>query len=129
MRKILIGAVFLLGAVFSGAAQQLPDIRFSTTSCPLDTLSRDSTKVSCVFTLENVGGSDLMVYQVSTGCRCLTVDFSRKPVPPGASCRIVATLDAGKLPIGPFRKEIFFSANTKRQYYRLFVTGVLVQSR
>jgi len=48
------------------------------------------------FHFTNVGGSDLLITQVSTSCGCTVGDYPRKPITPGESGIIEVTFDSNK---------------------------------
>ena len=101
MLQGMIAGWMLLGAV-SGVRAQLV---FDPDRHDFGSIREADGAVTCTFTGVNRGTKPVVLLDVVTSCGCTVPEYSRKPVLPGASTRIVVTYDPANRP-GRFSKEL-----------------------
>lgn len=70
----------------------------------------DGEIVTHVFYFKNTGGENFVIKAIESGCGCTTVEYDRKPVPPGKEGKIeIAFNSSGRY--GKQYKEISIFAN------------------
>ena len=72
------------------------------------------------FSFENVGDQELNVYKVQADCDCISLDWTKEPLNPGESGRIIVSYDSSEK-IGGFNKsiEILSDAKTTTKIVRI----------
>ena len=75
------------------------------------------------FEFTNTGNKNLYVLQAVSGCGCTTPKYTKDPVKPGETGKIVVRFDAKGQRFGSFRKSITVYTNDPRSYTRLFIKG------
>ncbi len=83
---------------------------------------KEGEKVSHVFTYENTGEEDLVIYKVKGSCGCTVPEWSKEPLKPGEKGEIKVTFDS-KLKQGKQMKMVTILANTEPMEMVLFVKG------
>ena len=68
-------------------------------------------KRDLVYNFTNTGSADLII-ELVTACKCTTLDWPRKPIPPGGTGTINVTYDSTDQKLGPLTKTIDIIANT-----------------
>ena len=68
-------------------------------------------KRDLVYNFTNTGSADLII-ELVTACKCTTLDWPRKPIPPGGRGTINVTYDSTDQKLGPLTKTIDIIANT-----------------
>lgn len=101
MKRILFLFSILLGTVLSAYAQ--PKITFDREKQDLGYLLwRNPTTVTYSFT--NTGDKPLVISNVTASCGCVSVDWTKHPIPAGGKGTVSAVFDAEA--IGHFYKEV-----------------------
>lgn len=78
---------------------------------------------SHTFEFVNDGTAPLVVVKASSSCRCISVDYPRRPVPPQGKGKIVVTYDPKDE--GVFNKGVHLQSNIEGGTLTLFVKGVV----
>ncbi len=78
---------------------------------------------SHTFEFVNDGTVPLVVVKASSSCRCISVDYPRRPVPPQGKGKIVVTYDPKDE--GVFNKGVHLQSNIEGGTLTLFVKGVV----
>ncbi len=68
-------------------------------------------KRDLVYNFTNTGSADLII-ELVTACKCTTLDWPRKPIPPGGRGTLNVTYDSTDQKLGPLTKTIDIIANT-----------------
>lgn len=121
MLQGMIAGWMLLGAV-SGVRAQLV---FDLDRHDFGSIREADGAVTCTFTGVNRGTKPIVLLDVVTSCGCTVPEYSRKPVLPGASTRIVVTYDPANRP-GRFSKELAVYASDKRKIATLTIGGTVI---
>lgn len=77
------------------------------------------------FKVTNTGDKPLVIANVSASCSCTVADYPEKPIAPGESGTIVATVDTDKTPRGKVVKHVNVTANTSPSVTELTITGTV----
>ncbi len=78
--------------------------------------------VTHAFYFKNTGGEDFVIKAIESGCGCTTVEYDRKPLPPGKEGKIeIAFNSSGRY--GKQYKEISIFANLPKGKTTLTVTA------
>jgi uncharacterized protein (DUF58 family) len=120
LRYILFISAILAGCP-AASAQSRPEI-FDRPSHDFGALSRGESR-QAAFTVVNRGGAPLLLTDVRTTCRCLRIDWPRRPLAPGESGTITATFRSRDR--GTFYREITVHTSASQQPYSLFVRGIV----
>ena len=83
---------------------------------------------SHTFNFYNTGSEPLVVHEVSTGCSCMSAEWTKTPVAPGGSGTIQVTMRANHLSIGTFDRSFTVHSNSKNGDFSLRVKGNVVRS-
>ena len=78
---------------------------------------------SHTFEFVNDGTAPLVVVKASSSCRCISVDYPRRPVPPQGKGKVVVTYDPKDE--GVFNKGVHLQSNIEGGTLTLFVKGVV----
>lgn len=79
--------------------------------------------VGHTFKIFNSGKAPMLIYSVSTSCGCTTTKYS-KVIPPNKAGYIIINFDT-RGNIGAVAKSIVVVANTKEEYHKLTIKGVV----
>ena len=126
---LIVWAIGLLVASFSGAAQDVEDfqaeIKFEKTSVNLGEITPDSGKQKFEFKFLNSGNAPLVLTYVHASCSCIGVEYPRTPIAPGDSASISGFLNPGAVHETNFKRNILIRSNATPSQTRVFVTGKL----
>jgi hypothetical protein len=110
MLKRIIAVLLITGAVYSTKAQTIAENKPVVETAVLKEKSFDFGKipqgrpVTHVFQLVNKSTSPIVLENVLASCGCTTPEWSREPVPPGATTTIKVGYNAAAE--GPFNKNV-----------------------
>lgn len=82
----------------------------------------EGEKVSHSYTFTNTGEGSLIISNATASCGCTVPDWTREPIPPGATGEITAVFDS-KGRVGRQSKTITVHANTEPAVVKLTLTG------
>lgn len=108
-----------LSLITGPAAAQL---RFEVAEHDFGQIPEEGGPVSCSFTGVNEGSEPLVILDVTTSCGCTVPVFSRQPVMPGASTRIVVKFDPQGRP-GNFDRTLAVYSTLRRKEASLAIRG------
>ena len=77
------------------------------------------------FKVTNTGEIPLVIASVTASCSCTVADYPDKPIAPGESGTIVATVDTDKTPSGKVLKNVNVTANTSPSVTELTIKGTV----
>lgn len=78
--------------------------------------------------IRNVGDKPLIIMDVSTSCGCTSVEYERKPIPPGERGRLSFTFDSRGM-WGPQLKLIEVRTSFDSRRYNIFVHADVAERR
>lgn len=55
--------------------------------------AKSGSTLKTTFTVKNTGKGELKIENIMIGCDCISVEYSREPIPPGGSAEIVVTFN------------------------------------
>lgn len=88
----------------------VPEITWDEATLELGNVYKGETR-DLVFNFTNTGSADLNI-ELVTSCKCTTLDWPRKPIPPGGRGTINVTYDSTNQKLGPLTKTIDIIADT-----------------
>lgn len=88
----------------------VPEITWDKGTIELGNVYKGESR-DLVYTFTNTGSADLLI-ELVTACKCTTLDWPRKPIPPGGKGTINVTYDSTNQKLGPLTKTIDIIANT-----------------
>lgn len=88
----------------------VPQITWEKATLELGEVYMGETR-DLVYNFTNTGSADLEI-ELVTACKCTTLDWPRKPIPPGGEGSILVTYDSTNQKLGPLTKTIDVIANT-----------------
>lgn len=122
-RKLtILVAAFLIVA---SAAAQKPTITFQTKEHDFGNINETDGKVSHVFEFTNTGTATLVIQNVQASCGCTTPSWTKEPIEPGKTGKIVATYDPTGRPNG-FNKNISVRSNATNENEVLYIKGNVI---
>lgn len=86
----------------------------------------EGEKVSCLFTFDNTGTSDLVVSSVSTSCGCTAPKYDTKPISPGQSGNVEVVYNAAGMN-GKQTKTVTVKSNASVPVVLLRITAEVVE--
>lgn len=130
MKKFLIMSVMLMASVcFAMAQQNQASIKFDKMIHNFGTFSEDQPTQKCVFTFTNVGTAPLIINQAVASCGCTIPSYTKAPIKPGEKGEIKVTYNGrGTFP-GHFKKTITVRSNGVTELTRLYIEGVMEESK
>ncbi len=106
-----------------GAITKYPVISFATLTNDLGKITQGDKKVYS-YTFRNTGNANLIIASVETSCGCIITDFSKEPVPPGATGQINILFDS-KDELGQKKETITVFANTLKTKTELTLSAIV----
>ena len=85
---------------------------FVTNSYDFGDIARKGGDVECTFEFVNDGDTPLVITRVVTSCSCTKAEYSKKPIPAGATSTIKIIYEPHKKEPGVFHKVIQIFTNT-----------------
>ena len=82
----------------------------------------EGTQASFTFDVKNVGDQPLIINNVQPSCGCTTPEWTKEPIAPGATGKIMATFNSQGRP-GAFNKAITVMNNTSESSRVLTIKG------
>lgn len=122
MKQAYVIALFLALTAPLWSQTVQPKVSFEKSLHDFGKLKEADGKVTYEFAFVNTGGSDLIVQNVSASCGCTAPNWTREPVPPGATGKVAATFNPAGRP-GAFRKYVTVVSNAENRSVRLTITG------
>ncbi len=124
---LVCGIIFASAQSTSGKKDA--DIKFDNTSYDFGTFSEKSPVVTCTFTYTNVGEAPLIINQAIASCGCTVPSYTKAPIMPGKKGEIKVTYNGtGKFP-GHFKKTITVRTNGATEMTRLYIEGIMSESK
>jgi len=102
------------------------EFKFNDESHDFGTLSKGSV-CTYEFTFSNIGKEPLIISNVVPSCGCTTPSYSKEPVAPGQTGKIMVSYDSNR--VGPFSKSITISSNSKTPTKTLFIKGTIIDKK
>ncbi len=91
------------------ATDGLPKIKFVEETHDFGNI-KEGTQATFEFKFMNTGNAPLILESVQASCGCTTPEWSREPIAPGHSGKVIATYNSASRP-GPFTKTITVKYN------------------
>lgn len=79
------------------------------------------------FIVKNTGDKPLVIAQVRPTCSCTVGDFTKDPIPPGKTGKIIANVDTDKVNGSRVDKSVTVLANTTPRTHKLIIKGTIVK--
>ncbi len=110
MRKVLLGALFVLGAAFGVQAQEVagPELKFEKDVHDFGKLDQYGD-ASTEFVFTNTGTEPLIISNARGSCGCTVPQWPREPIAPGAQAAIKVKYDSKR--VGPINKSVTITSN------------------
>ena len=113
----------LASFVLSGMAQ--PKIQLSSSEYNFGKFKEEAGRQTYDFTVKNDGNMPLVIQNIVASCGCTTPEWTKSPIPPGATGKITAIYDPANRP-GAFSKTLAVYSNAKPQVVVLTIKGEVV---
>ena len=104
-------------------ADEQANIRFTETNHDFGKI-KEGTKATYEFLYTNTGSAPLILTDVITPCSCTSPDWSKEPLLPGKSSKIIIVFDSNGKP-GTFNKTITVKHNGVSGTEYLIIKGVV----
>lgn len=102
-----------------------PVIHWEQQTYALGKVKKGETR-DLVYNFTNVGTEDLII-ELVTACKCTSFDWPRKPIPPGGNGYITATYDSSTQKLGSITKTIDVIANTSPIVVEMFFNVEVIE--
>lgn len=122
MKKLLSIVYGLLLATTLLFAENSAKISFETKEHNFGTIPEEIGNASCEFVFMNTGNTPLVLNKVTASCGCTTPSWTKEPVAPGKTGKVVVTYKAQGRP-GAFHKSITVYSNSKDGAEMLLIRG------
>ena len=110
MKKIFsIVCMLMISMVMMAQAQ----IKFDKTAHDFGKFSEEDPIVKCTFTFTNTGDKPLVINQAVASCGCTVPEYSKVPIKPGETGKIVVVYNGAGRREGYFEKHITVWTNAK----------------
>lgn len=136
MKKLFLLCFLAVGLNSIASAQTTPttaavdqnkaEFKFNDESHDFGTLSKGAP-CTYEFTFSNIGKEPLIISNVVPSCGCTTPSYSKEPVGPGKTGKIMVSYDSNR--VGPFSKSITISSNSKTPTKTLFIKGTIIDKK
>lgn len=115
MKKILLSTFMMLLAfvAYSAVNDGTPEITFENVEHDFGTFSSANPKVSCEFVFKNTGDAPLVIHRAIASCGCTVPEYSKVPIKPGETGKIVVVYNGAGRREGYFEKHITVWTNAK----------------
>jgi len=110
MKRLFVLFIAVIAGLATAMAQDLPEIKFTTTVHDFGTFPEEAGKVTCTFEFVNTGKVDVILQNVRASCGCTTPNWTKTPVKPGEKGVVEATYNASGRP-GAFNKTVTVTSN------------------
>ncbi len=121
-RLLLILLIASLGLSTGYAQQKGAYMNFKTTVHNFGKIKQENGPVRYVFEFVNTGNKPVIIKQVQSSCGCTTPSWTRQPVAPGATGKIIVEYDPRNRP-GTFYKTVTVYSNAKNSPVKLEIKG------
>lgn len=121
-----IAAIAMSAAAQKRSKTSESEIEFTRVEHNFGIVPEGGKKVSCTFEYTNTGDHPLVITRITTTCKCVEYNFSKKPVAPGGKGVIKITYNPKKQE-GMFYKVIQVFTNTAEERHLLTVRGEVIE--
>jgi hypothetical protein len=118
MRKLVFSAFY---AIVSIQLMAQPAMKVVKESHDFGTIE-EGTQASFTFDIKNVGDQPLIINNVQPSCGCTTPEWTKEPIAPGSTGKIMATFNSQGRP-GAFSKAVTVMNNTSEPTRVLTIKG------
>lgn len=130
MKRFLIMSIMLIMSVcFAMGQDKQASIKFDKVTYNFGKFSEKNPVQKCVFTFTNAGTAPLVINQAVASCGCTVPSYTKTPIRPGEKGEIKVTYNGrGSFP-GHFKKTITVRTNGVTELTRLYIEGVMEESK
>lgn len=82
--------------------------------------------VSYTFNYTNIGEKPLVIHNIDSGCSCVKVEYTKRPILNGEKGQIKVTYNARKKYPGYFKRPIAVTANGEKERTVLYLKGYMI---
>jgi hypothetical protein len=112
---------FILSAAAYGATAQSA-ITFKAVEHNFGVIDDKGGKSSYDFTFTNTGDCPLVITRATASCKCVDIEYSKRPIPVGGHGKITVSYNPKKQK-GVFYKAIQIYANTAERRHTVLIRG------
>ncbi len=123
--RILLTVALTGMAALGLQAQENATLKWLQTSHDFGAFDEDMGKVSCTFLMVNTGTEPIAVLSARANCGCTIPSYTKEPVQPGDTAKIVVTYDPAGRP-GKFNKKIRVETNGIPGRSTLAIQGTVI---
>ena len=102
-----------------------PEITFRAFEHDFGKIKESGKKVSYDYVFTNTGDCPLVITRVVTSCRCVSISYTKRPVPPGGQGMVTVTYDPKKQN-GVFYKAIQVFSNVPEEMTIVIAKGEVI---
>ncbi len=125
MKKVMLSLLFLVCVTAINYAQNAPKIKFSSYEKDFGTINEADGSVSYTFEFTNTGNAPLKLTKVEPSCSCITLEYTKTNVAPGAKGTVKATFNPYQRK-DAFQKRVYITSNAGKDEIHLVLKGVIV---
>lgn len=130
MKKILIMSFLLvIGVCLAMAQTKQAEIKFDKVVHNFGRFTDKDPIQKCTFVFKNVGDAPLVINQAIGSCGCTVPTFTKTPIKPGETGEIKVTYSGRRSSYGHFKKTITVRTNGVTEMTRLYIEGVMEESK
>lgn len=105
-----------------GTVSGKPALEFKIMEHDFGTVSEQGRKVSYDYVFTNTGDCPLVITRVITSCKCVSTNYTKKPIPPGGHGMVTVTYDPKKQQ-GVFYKAVQVFSNAPEGMHIIIAKG------
>lgn len=109
----------------SNAQDNPPKAAFDKTEHDFGKVKEVAGSVTTEFTFTNTGKSPLIIQRASASCGCTTPDYTKEPILPGKTGKIIVSYNTVGRP-GSFNKTVTVFTNVPDEIYTLRIKGEVI---
>lgn len=125
MKQLVFILALLIFGVTAKSQVAVTKMQPSATEHDFGTFKEEAGRQTFDFILTNTGTEPLVIQNVVASCGCTTPDWTRQPIPAGATGKVTAIYDPKDRP-GQFNKTLSVYTNTKPEVTVLVIKGEVI---
>ena len=122
MKRLFLFISLLILGIMAKSQVAITKMQLSTTEHDFGTFKEEAGRQTFDFIVTNTGTEPLVIQNVVASCGCTTPEWTKQPIPVGATGKVTAIYDPKNRP-GPFNKTLSVYTNTKPEVVVLVIKG------
>lgn len=125
MKQLFLSICLLIFAISAKSQLATTKIQLSSTEHDFGKFKEEAGRQTFDFVITNTGTEPLVIQNVVASCGCTTPEWTRQPIPAGATGKVTAIYDPKDRP-GQFNKTLSVYTNTKPEVSVLVIKGEVI---